>query len=540
VTILLKNQARTEIARSFYRDIYNENDFCYFYVGRTNEWDDEESPEDPIDSVSYENAARRNLIFVKRIQPADIVLVTRRINWVVNTVYDHYDNNYGELLNPADPTEGVVTSDTGAELLMDSNFYVMTDEYNVYKCLDNNFGAQSTIKPTGTDTIPIQTEDGYIWKFLFRVESADQIKFLTPEFIPVRKMSGVGVPFFDVNGKIDSITVTAQGSSYETAPVVIINGDGQGASATAVLGTGPNAGKVVNITLDEEGSGYTFAYVTFTGGGGSGAEASLTLGGIESSAPQEDVENAAVKGTVDRIEVVNGGIDYSANDVLITIDGDGSGAEATAIVSDAGVITEIIVTNQGSNYTFADITISNILGVGTNATARATISPYYGHGGNAQRELYATSVCISVNLTNDTSDYFLNNDFRQLGIIKNLSVFGEEETFFQEETGTACYVINVNNPSAYNSDDDITTDDGGKFIVVQVVGNLVYLLPVIPIITSVSKLTNNTNPAGELSINSVIEPEIDTKTGSLLYIDNRTYILRQEDQVEKVRAILKF
>jgi hypothetical protein len=93
----------------------------------------------------------------------------------------------------------------------------------------------------------------------------------------------------------------------------------------------------------------------------------------------------------------------------------------------------------------------------------------------------------------------------------------------------------------------ITTDSGGKFIVVQKVdannnGSLesIYLLPIIPLITSSSILANVDQSLSGLTINSVVEPEIDNKTGEIIYLDNREFIVRQEDQVEKIRAILKF
>jgi hypothetical protein len=44
--------------------------------------------------------------------------------------------------------------------LEESNFYVMTDDYNVYKCLDNSNNSVSTEKPLGTSVAPIYTADG--------------------------------------------------------------------------------------------------------------------------------------------------------------------------------------------------------------------------------------------------------------------------------------------------------------------------------------------------------------------------------------------
>ncbi len=63
-----------------------------------------------------------------------------------------------------------------------------------------------------------------------------------------------------------------KGANYATAPNVVINNgvaptDGTLATATAVLGTGADAGKVVRITVAKSGSGYTTVpLITFTGG----------------------------------------------------------------------------------------------------------------------------------------------------------------------------------------------------------------------------------------------------------------------------------
>ena len=537
MALLLRSAGRTEIARSLYRDIYNENDFFYFFVGRTTEWDDEESPETPVDSVRYNNISHRNMLFVKRIQSSDAVLMIPRIDWESGTIYDQYDDKYGEL----DSNGDAYASYSGALSLQDSLFYVLTDDDHVYKCIYNNGDAASTTKPTGTSTSAIETADGYIWKFMFKVEASDKTKFLTTDYIPVRKIAGSGDPEFDVNGQIDDITITNTGSSYETAPTVIINGDGTGAVATASV----SGGEVTSISVTNAGEGYSFAYITFSGGGGSGAAASVTLGATESGTAQEDVENAATPGTIDRIEIVTGGIDYVEGDASVAITGDGSGAEAVLTIDpDDGSITAVTITNQGSGYTFADVTIDGAEGSG--ATLIATISPKAGHGANAQKELFATNIGFSVNLTNDSADLFLNNDFRQIGVVKNPLIFDTTNNF-QDSTGTCCYVINVEDPESYELDDVITTDSGGKFIVVQKVDanedgtvESIYLLPIIPQITSSSELENTTQSLTGLTINSVVEPELDNKTGEIIYIDNREFIVRQQDQVEKIRAILKF
>lgn len=94
----------------------------------------------------------------------------------------------------------------------------------------------------------------------------------------------IGVPGYthQRDTGVVSVTVTAQGSGYTSAPAVeFTGGGGTGATATAVLGTGPDAGKVVSVTITNGGSGYTSApTVAFTGGGGSNAAATATVASL--------------------------------------------------------------------------------------------------------------------------------------------------------------------------------------------------------------------------------------------------------------------
>lgn len=82
-----------------------------------------------------------------------------------------------------------------------------------------------------------------------------------------------------IDGTVDSVTVTAGGSGYATAPTVVFTGGGgTGAAGTAVLGGGSND-EVVSVTITNPGTGYTSApTISFTGGGGTGATATAVLG----------------------------------------------------------------------------------------------------------------------------------------------------------------------------------------------------------------------------------------------------------------------
>lgn len=78
-----------------------------------------------------------------------------------------------------------------------------------------------------------------------------------------------------------SITVTNEGSGYNSTPTVTIGTPGQayGTTASAVAVVAGN--KVTSITVTNAGSGYTSApTVTITGGGGSGATATANITGL--------------------------------------------------------------------------------------------------------------------------------------------------------------------------------------------------------------------------------------------------------------------
>ena len=68
----------------------------------------------------------------------------------------------------------------------------------------------------------------------------------------------------------------------------------------------------------------------------------------------------------------------------------------------------------------------------------------------------------------------------------------------------------------------------------------VYLAASIPLITNSSTLENTTKSLTGLSINSVTSPEVDNATGEIVYLDNRSPITRSADQVEQIKALIRF
>ena len=525
MALVLRRLGRVELARSFHRDIKNNNDYFHFAVGRTEPWSDDTAPETPVDNDSYISTFRRSMMFTQRIDSADVCLLAKRENWTTGTVYDEYD----------DALSSSNQSYSGASNLADAKFFIMTTDFKVYKCISNKSNAVSTVEPSSTGTSVFELSDGYNWKFMFQISASDQNKFLDADFVPVRKLTGN--PTHDVTGEIDSVTITAGGSGYTSAPTVVIAGDGDGTVAgTATI----SGGAVTAVNITSSGSGYSFAFLTFTGGGGSGAKATINLGDADSLPTlQSAVEGASVNGTLDRVIVDTPGQDYATNDVQINVVGDGTGAEASAYVNAAtGALTSIRVTNPGSNYSFATIVITNTSAPGT---ARAIVSPQGGHGSNAPRELFAHNLGITVSFSdNDNRDLILGNDFRQISLIKNIKT--PLAVTYTTNTATACHIINVADVTKYAADDIITSDDGGSFTVIQIdsTNKNIYLTSTNPAMTVNSTLTNTTQNIASLSINTLTTPEIDNASGEVIYLDNRAPVIRSADQVEQIKALIRF
>ena len=470
------------------------------------------TPDTPVDTRMVDSAAKRNIMGVKKINPSDTCLMVRRVDWETGTVYMAYTDD-------AD--------------LSDEDFYVFnTDNYRIYKCLDNDNDTASTTKPAFSELGPKTLADGYTWQLIYEVPTADRTKFLNDDFIPI-KFYGTSTRF-DHNGTISEIICDAGGTGYTSSVNILIIGDGVGAEATATVDTGV----ITSIDVTNGGSGYSFAFVLIIGDG-SGALASTVVETTDlPNVINQNVAGYAVatSGQIDLISIIAGGTNYLTATTSVTIEGDGSGATAS-VVATAGVITGVTITDRGSGYTFANVLIS---GDGTGAALKATVSPQGGHGSNIPQELFATTLGISVNVEDFLTDFFLDNDFRQYGVIKNIRDYSNE-TLFNSNTGNACYVITVPDGTEYNLDDEISSDNNGSFIVSYVSGNTVYLLPVInSTLTTSTLLTNDTESTSGLTLTEVIPPEIGQKTGDIIYLNNIASLARQIEQTETIKLYINF
>lgn len=525
---LLTHRARYELARSVYRDIVNAKDYWYAFVGRAKPWlSFTDAPPDLTDNMEQLLDAQRNMLFLKQVKPIDVVYLARRIDWYSGVVYDRFDS--------------LVTIDhpaySGATTLADASFYVMTDDYRVYKCLDNNGNSPSTTKPTTIDPVePERPADGYVWKFMFEIPAQDITRFLSPDFIPVRYYTAEFD--FDTNAFLNNVTVTNGGTGYTEADAYII-GDGMGAVIRPII----EGGVITEIEVIQQGFGYSHAEVGIIGDGtGASAIAQLIAGDInEAFGYAANIQVAAegsLEGAIFSVEIVNGGEDYVLGDTFVAVDGDGHDAVVTVTDVQEGVITRVSVASEGANYSFATLTVTGRTS-GFGAELRAIMSPPGGHGSHAPKELFATSLGIQVTLDSNMTAEFAPTVFRQLGLVKNPKT-ADDESFFVGALGSACYKATVEDASPFAVGDEVVTNDGGLFNIVQIVGDVVWLLSVIPLVTYLSTMRKNVPGSTEVAINSLVLPDVNKMSGEVMYLSNRAPVTRTADQDEIVQVFLRF
>lgn len=220
-----------------------------------------ETPLLPVDDFTSQYPLLANVISAKRLDQTGANFAIQRYDWTSGEIYDKFDPDVADFayVNP---------------------FYIMTDESNIYKCLNNNNGGASTSKPTGTFVDPIITADNYVWQYMATVSPSDAISFLTSKYIPVDvKLQDDGSPQWNVqqNAKqlsISSTTITAGGSGYTTATVTFDDPpSGTTATGTAIL----VGGVVTDIQITNVGSGYTSPPNITIGGDGAGATATPVM-----------------------------------------------------------------------------------------------------------------------------------------------------------------------------------------------------------------------------------------------------------------------
>ena len=239
--------------------------------GRTENLGTDSTPITPADSVQQEYDTFDDLLAVKRITSSDVSFAAPRINWTSGTVYDYYRHDYGNRITGG---TSIQSANSGATNLYDANFYVMNSNFQVYKCLDNNNNGQSTIEPTGENTLILETSDNYKWKYMYTLSASAQANFLSTDFMGVSSNSTVTNAAVDGAVNIVKIKTSGTGGTNGTYTNIPMRGDGSNGQVSITIASG----SVTAVSVTAAGTGYSYANIrvadiNVAGGGSlSGAE----------------------------------------------------------------------------------------------------------------------------------------------------------------------------------------------------------------------------------------------------------------------------
>lgn len=252
-------------------------------------------------------------------------------------------------------------------------------------------------------------------------------------------------------------------------------------------------------------------------------------------------------GDIEVINVLNGGSNYDPSNAAITvvITGDGMDATGTATVED-GVITDIIVTNAGSDYTYANVSVTSDLG--SDATFLSPASPVGGHAFDPVSELGCSHVMVTVEFNSSESGNIPTEiDFRQIGLLINpvaLSTYPQPANAAIYKTTTDFVVA----PGFGVFGEDETVYQGNSLEEATFTGTVLSFDPaanVIRLINTVGDYSVNAPIFGNSSLTartvlSVSTPDFILFSGYLTYIENRASVQRSFDGIEQFKFVVGY
>ena len=316
------------------------------------------------------------------------------------------------------------------------------------------------------------------------------------------------------------------------------------------------------------------------------------------------VRDNAVDGSIKIVTITNRGVGLGTANATYTgvpIRGDGTGAECTIVINGNQEVGQVIVSSQGSDYTYGNIDL--VAGGVPTGTTRPTfdviIPPQGGHGADIYRELGAYNVLLYSRIENDNEnpDFITGNQIARIGVVENPEQFGSTtilssdkasavsalklvgtgystatftaDSYFTQtvSTGTTAVgrVVNYDQTTGvlkfwqdrsvagFNTVGTAQTQPtygfdlteftsspgtGGSLTITPSTGSN---LSIDSNFSGISTVINNrTYYLGQSFDSGVANPEVKKHSGNIIYVDNRPSITRSSNQKEDIKVILQF
>jgi len=482
---IITNKFRINNAEQFYESFSETSaETYYLFIGRAHSWatdadvqgnsideGTDASPPTPNDDVTSEFYAWDDMLGAKLIASSDVSYCIPRRNWTTGTTYDMYEHNISSSN----------TANSGATNLYDSTYVVMNSSYAVYKVIENDGATASTVEPTSTSSSIFSTSDGYRWKYMYSLTSAETLNFMSTDFIHCSTDSTVTAAAVD--GALDTILVVAGGSSYNlstgsTITGIPIRGDGSSGVCSVTI----SSGAISAATVTTAGTGYTYAYIrnadiiagTNAGGAGSGANLNVII------PPKGGHGKNALKELGAFYVMINKSL---------------TGAEGTSDIGVANDFRRIGLVRNPTNY-------------GTTTVASAT----------TRRQIFA-AVFSSVSGT-FTADEEINQ--ASTGAVGKVIEY--------DSTNKILYWYQTRFPDVgTDSDGNLTAFSGANAITGQSSSA-----------AATPDTSNSTTTNATVFSSGYSTPELVADSGDILYVEERSPITRASDQTENIKLIIEF
>ena len=516
MSAIITDQLRILNAKNFVSAATSSSNSYYAFVGLTNATDYssgwESNPPSPKDSFEQENDYWDTMVALKKIKATDVNQVVRKITWSSGTTYDMYRHDISRTRT---------SKPSGATSLYSANYYVINSDYRVYICLQNGTdpenpeGRPSLDEPTFIDLEPKpagDSNDGYIWKYLYTIKPSEFVKFDTINFVPVPKNwetnsdnSAIRANASATNNQLKIVTITNRGVGLGTADRVYTNvpikGDGTGGKATIVINSDS---KIESITVSSGGDGYTYGTVDLVGG---------------------NVPTGTTTPTFDVIIPPKGGHGYDiyrelgAHNVLIysRIEND---LENPDFITGNKIARVGIVENPQSYNS------STLLGIDKASAVYALklAGTGYDTASFSANSRFTQTISTGTTAVGRVISYDQNTGVLKYWQDKSLVGFNTDGS----QNASPTYGINLNRFTS-------SVGTGGTTFIT---GTNLYIDSTF---TGVSTSINNrTYNLGQSFIGGISNPEVKKYSGNIIYVDNRPSITRSQNQKEDIKVILQF
>ena len=517
MSAIITDQLRIINARNFVSAASSTSNSYYAFVGLSNpddyqqDWD--ANPPSPKDSFDEENDYWDTMISLKKIYPSDIRSVVRKVMWESGTTYDMYrhDISRDNLSLPSRTTS-----------LYSANYYIVNSEYKVYICIHNGTdpenpnGKPSLDEPNFTDLEPRaagDSEDGYLWKYLYTIKPTDIIKFESTNFIPVPNDWETNSEYIDIrnnsitSGQLKVAVIKNRGVGLGTAnrsyTNVPIYGDGSGARATVTVDSNS---KLESVTITNGGSNYTHAVLDLRSGG-------IPLG--------------TTPAVVDIIIPPKVGHGYD-------------------IYRELGAYNVAVYARMENSVDNPDFIIGNKIsrvGIVKNPLSYELTS---------NLNLDKASACFALKLTGIgySQTTFTPNSLITQTIGTGITAVGRVISY-DKETGVLKYWQD-RSLVGFNTDKTKKTNPDYGFILrrftpnissggsLNIIGGSSILGIDTNFVGVTTVINNKTYYLGQSFIDGISSPEVSKYSGEIIYVDNRPSITRSKNQKEDIKVILQF